>query len=109
MIEESIPQGLMKDFEILTKILKHPARLALGRQLVIPDFPPLSYFSDTDTEPTALHDTKTKMASIYFLTNLQCKDRRTETGIKVKIYSSGNSTMYIYIYIWSILHVFTLG
>ena len=52
-IEEAIPEGLRKEFKIFTLLLKHPVSRDLGKQMVIPDFPPLSYFEDKDKQPSA--------------------------------------------------------
>ena len=52
-IEEAIPEGLRKEFKIFTQLLKHPVSRHLGKQMVIPDFPPLSYFEDKDKQPSA--------------------------------------------------------
>ena len=58
-IEEAIPEGLRKEFKIFTQLLKHPVSRHLGKQMVITDFPPLSYIEDEDKQPSALHDLET--------------------------------------------------
>ena len=59
VIEEAIPEGLRHDFKIFTQLLRHPVSRDLGRKMLIPDFPPTSYFEDEDKQPSALHDLQT--------------------------------------------------